>query len=160
MKPAKVLHLLLAALLCYGQLAASYHVAGHLYSDLETESQSSHADEHHAHNHGFADHLIGNNRSATNRFTNPKHASHQHNRSAFASNVAGKNADGAANDDDSVEADCELYHALSSLSVVFPQEQFKPQINSRPTSDISYASAHITSLILETNRIRGPPVLS
>ena len=152
-KRTKLLHILLAVLLAYGQLAASYHVVGHFYPASTANAQSSDsatdADDHHAHSHGFANSRLTAHRHSTAEFT-----------AEFTVKVADLAGEAHANEDDHVEADCELYHALSSLSVVFPQDQYKPLNSSGPAADVSYTHTHISNLVLQTNRIRGPPVLS
>jgi len=147
-KTSKSLHLLLAALLCYAQLVSSYHVAGHFYSHTDKYSATPPAFSdfsQHVHSHGpdNSDHT--------------PHNFHRHHGPAFGFDG---NSVQQANGSDSSENNCELYHALLNLSAVASADLHKATIISRSVAVVNCQSIAIGTLVLDTKRIRDPPVLS
>lgn len=126
----KCIHALLIAILCYGQLIANVHVAGHLHApERECIQSLSFSDC------GTVDHEIP---GATLAVHHEMHTDSTH----------------------EGESDCAIYHVLSSLSGGFWAAQNDFDILPRLAANFSYASSYIARAVLDNQQIRAPPVIS
>ena len=133
----KITHLLLIALLCFGQLAASTHVAGHIVPHTQPHNHSElHQHNEHAHPHGHNNH---------------SHTSDQY----FV-------ADKHKRDKDHIHDgnDCSIYHLFSNLSCTVPATQLFTASASRTNLASPSNDSHIASTSAKRQRIRAPPALS
>lgn len=134
----KFIHFALIAMLCFGQLVASAHVAGHLLPNPHQFGGIEHDHSTHAHNHqsAFA------HRCALN-----------------LANQFGAGCEQPKNDNNhSGEAkDCTLYHAFSNLSCAHSTTQLLS--NAPLNHDVARRTVdtHTAQTATDRLRIRAPP---
>ena len=136
----KIIHVLLVALVCYGQVVAQVHMVSHLQSH-QGECSSQFVDGCNTAKHSVVEML---------------HAASQMGDHAHAS--AHLHADAAANN--SVENNCSIYHALLNLSdalcPTFSSGALADQSSLQSISSVSHTSTGAQN----DARIRAPPVYS
>jgi hypothetical protein len=127
---AKFIHVLLVAVLFYGQYSANTHIVGHIHEQIDVSGTAPHACDTH---HGFAPSFS---------------TTHQHNCTA------------PSDTKHTAEMDCGIYHAFLSLGGIFcdglnqrylPLPQFVNVINP-PSNQYKVAK--------QLAQIRAPPKLS
>ena len=134
MNASKLLHLLLVALLCYGQVVVGVHAVEHLeLAECEDEHNASH------HLHTQSDEL------ATLLTTDHRHAPHP---------------DSDNHSDNHSEFNCKIYHAFQNLSGIGAAFlQTLPETRTATTCCL-YKALQARSQFLANPQIRAPPVVS
>ena len=137
-----LIHWLLVAMLCIGQLAASTHVAGHLLPDIAQHSHDlSDPQTHsvlHKYQHAYAPAGNGSAKNFSSSFV-PKNDKNKHHDEAL---------------------DCSLYHAFSNLSCTFSatfQQVITPALND---ADTAVKNERLALHTYAQPRIRAPPTVS
>jgi len=125
----KFIHVLLIALVCYSQLAATFHMAEHLHvqkivPETQVGIQGHHLHDHAAHGHGHS-------------------VEHLHHRSVADSNEA--------------ERDCALYHAIANLSGIFTATQATSLSLTSHTTPPALSTGQLADSSFNNQRIRAPP---
>ena len=136
-------HILLIAMLCYGQIVASVHVVGHFQLDdchgvASSISQSCYAIDHHGEGFLF---------TAT---VHDHHSGHDHR----------SGDDHHSGDGDHAALDCAIYHALQSLNGVMFAAQSDLAILLLPVAVPVRTVSYQPTAGFNHRRIRAPPAIS
>lgn len=138
----KYSHLLLVAVLCYSQMAASIHLVGHLH-DYTLPDGAVSAPHHSAHS------------------SHSDHAGHNHGQILVVHSFASGKPPVATDQPESLtDANCALYHALSSLNGLFfpagATADAPVTVSEKESCHLNPASV----FALENQPIRAPPTFS
>lgn len=148
MNGAKYIHILLIALLCYGQVVSSVHAVEHLeLADCDDKPSAGH------HHHGALDTL-----------SPLQAAEHQH--PSLAHTHTDSQTDTQSSSDDRpgtghhTELDCKIYHAFQNLNGI--GSFFLQPLPGAARQNIGTPCTlrHFVSDSLEIPQIRAPPALS
>lgn len=145
-KGAKLVHILLTALLCYGQVVSSVHAVEHLeLADCEDRPSAGH------HHHGALDDL------SPLYTTDHQHPSLAHTHSQTDTQSGSDDRPGSVHH---TELDCKIYHAFQNLNGI--GSFFLQPLPGAARQNIAtpYALQHFVSDSLEIPQIRAPPALS
>jgi len=172
----KLTSFLLIAVLCYGQIVASVHQAGHIgapaensHHDTSLHGDSLHGNRHHTSSHGSehgGSHAFSINFAAGLGDSDPHKKTHSSasgttaENSAFGNRASDKSASVHDASDHAAELDCEIYHSLLGFSAVLRCERTLQISLLQQTTRPAYQSIRIVSSALKNQTIRGPPSYS
>lgn len=138
----KSVHILLATLLCFGQLVASAHIVGHY--QLHSSPSQPEFNLGHAHVHASA-------------------ADHHHDNTPFRTLANAEVAVAFAEDEKAqgtAENDCSIYHVFLSLGGVVSNNVGDLSTLVSCAAISSYSDTYNPHFLLGHTRIRAPPTIS
>lgn len=134
MKKEKLIHVLLVALLCYGQLVASIHAVGHF---------DTHVGE------------------APDRFTLHDHARTFYHAVSDKAHIADSaHRHSFAKGDSDAEVDCAIYHTYLNQGSVLCDPRHHVMVVLQHLADSTDAFSYPVSFAVQNKPIRGPPIIS